>query len=110
MLFHTSIQMLVSDTFYSELLETLNELISKKRLIGSGSEQLLNRLYSKSELIKVNSVVLACRDADDNYLLALSKDGNADYLITRDKDLLVLKTFEKTKIVPLDEFEKLFSF
>jgi len=35
----------------------------------------------------------------------LAKDGNADYLITGDDDLLVLKEFEKTKIVSLSGFE-----
>jgi len=38
-------------------------------------------------------------------LLALAKDGNADYLITGDKDLLTLKSFGKTKIVTLTDFE-----
>jgi len=36
----------------------------------------------------------------------LAKDGDADYLITGDNDLLVLKEFGKTKIVTLREFEK----
>jgi hypothetical protein len=58
-----------------------------------------------AELVDVHSVVDICRDPKDNFLLALAKDGNADYLITGDKDLRVLKEFEKTKIVSLDEFE-----
>jgi predicted nucleic acid-binding protein len=37
----------------------------------------------------------------------LAKDGNADYLITGDVDLLVMKEFEQTKIVTLSEFETL---
>ena len=45
-----------------------------------------------------------CRDVKDNYLLALSKDADADYLITGDKDLLVLKQFENTLIVTLAQF------
>ena len=45
-----------------------------------------------------------CRDVKDNYLLALSKDADADYLITGDKDLLVLKQFENTLIVTLPQF------
>jgi len=43
----------------------------------------------------------------DNFLLALARDGNADYLITGDKDLRDMKVFEKTKIVTLNEFESL---
>jgi len=44
-------------------------------------------------------------DPKDNFLLALAKDGNADYLITGDNNLLSLKEFGKTKIVTLSEFE-----
>jgi predicted nucleic acid-binding protein len=40
----------------------------------------------------------------------LAKDGNANYLITGDNDLLVLKKFEKTKIVTLSDFEAVFRF
>ncbi len=56
-------------------------------------------------MVDVRSKVELCRDPKDNFLLALAKDGDADYLITGDADLLVLKEFEKTKIVTLAEFE-----
>jgi predicted nucleic acid-binding protein len=48
-----------------------------------------------------------CRDPKDNFLLALAKDGLADYLITGDRDLLSVKKFGKTQIVTLNEFEKI---
>jgi putative PIN family toxin of toxin-antitoxin system len=66
-------------------------------------------LRNSAELVDVHSVVEVCRDPKDNFLLALVKDGNADYLITGDDDLLVLETFEKTKIVTLTDFEAAFS-
>jgi uncharacterized protein len=52
----------------------------------------------------VFSKVAVCRDIKDNFLLALSKDSNADFLITGDKDLLVLKQFENTIILTLSDF------
>ena len=51
-----------------------------------------------TDLIEVKSAVTHCRDNKDNFLLALAKDGKADYLLTGDKDLLELKSFGKTKI------------
>lgn len=69
--------------------------------------ELLLLLESRFPPIEVKSVVNACRDERDNFLLALAKDGNADYLITGDNDLLIIKNFEKTKIVSLAEFENL---
>jgi len=35
----------------------------------------------------------ACRDADDLHVLGLAKTGRADYLVTGDDDLLILKRF-----------------
>ena len=50
------------------------------------------------------SVIYLCRDPKDNFLLALAKDAGADYLITRDDDLLILQKFESTAILTLNQF------
>lgn len=50
------------------------------------------------------SQVDICRDPKDNYLLALAKDAQAHFLLTNDKDLLVLNPFENTHIVKLHDF------
>ena len=47
-----------------------------------------------------------CRDPNDDFLLILAKDGKADYLITGDKDLLILNPFNKTKICTPTEFKE----
>jgi putative PIN family toxin of toxin-antitoxin system len=39
------------------------------------------------------------RDADDEYILATAVAGNADCIITGDKDLLVLKDFKGIRIL-----------
>ncbi len=48
--------------------------------------------------VEIISKVSVCRDAKDNYLLALAQDSLADFLITGDQDLLILKTFQTTVI------------
>ena len=58
-------------------------------------------------VVDVQSLINICRDSKDNFLLALVKDGNADYLVTGDSDLLSVKKLGKTKIVKLSEFEKM---
>ncbi len=57
--------------------------------------------------VEIKSEVKASRDVDDNYLLALSKDGAADYLITGDPDLLILKKYGETTILTMAEFMEL---
>ncbi len=56
------------------------------------------------EVIKVTSFVSLCRDPKDDFLLALSQDGSADYLITGDADLLAIGRFGITKIVKMSDF------
>jgi predicted nucleic acid-binding protein len=56
------------------------------------------------DLIDVISIISICRDPKDNFLLALAKDGKADFLLTGDKDLLHLKKFGKTKIATMTSF------
>jgi putative PIN family toxin of toxin-antitoxin system len=72
-------------------------------------ETLFQMLMEVARVVEVHSVVKMRRDAKDNFLLALAQDGNADYLITGDSDLLTLKKFAKTKIITLREFEKILS-
>ena len=59
--------------------------------------------------VPVVSSVTLCRDEKDNFLLSLAKDAKADYLLTGDKDLLVLKTFDATQIVTMTEFQAITS-
>jgi putative PIN family toxin of toxin-antitoxin system len=95
------------------LFRELDKAVSKsylaKRIVRTEYDRLVLRLHTVAELVDGHSVVDICRDPKDNFLLALAKDGNADYLITGDSDLLVLKEFERTKIVTLSEFESVLS-
>jgi hypothetical protein len=44
------------------------------------------------------------RDPNDNYLLALSAEAEAEYLVTGDPDLLVLQSVGTTRIVTMAQF------
>ncbi len=58
------------------------------------------------EIIQVNSKIDVCRDPKDNFILALSKDAGADFLLTGDADLLDLREFEGTKISKISDYLK----
>jgi putative PIN family toxin of toxin-antitoxin system len=49
-----------------------------------------------------------CRDPDDNQILACASAAKADYLVTGDDDLLVLKEFKNIPIIKPRDFEILF--
>jgi uncharacterized protein len=61
-------------------------------------------LKIRSTPVYSTSVTSICRDTKDNYLLSLAKDAGANFLLTGDKDLLVLLTFETTTICTLSDF------
>ena len=94
--------------FSTELITEIQETIKKPRLkkyFGTNAlEEMLSTLEPFIDLIQVESNVTVCRDPKDNFLLALAKDGKADYLLTGDKDLLDLVKFGKTKIKTITAF------
>jgi uncharacterized protein len=58
--------------------------------------------------IMVTSSVRYGRDTNDRYLLSLSRDARADYLITGDPDLLKLNRYGLTQIVSMKTFYEFF--
>ena len=65
---------------------------------------LINFLKEIGMLVEIRSSVLLCRDPKDTYLLALAQDSEADYLITGDRDLLILENFAGTIILTYQDF------
>ncbi len=61
-------------------------------------------VISKMEPILLKTVVTGSRDPNDNFLLSLSLDGRADFLVTGDLDLLVLQKTGTTQIMRLNDF------
>jgi len=50
----------------------------------------------------------ACRDKDDDNVLACAVEAAVDYLVTGDKDLLHMKAFREIRIITPRDFELLF--
>jgi len=98
---------LFSDALFDELKTTARKRKFHRYFDASHVDDLLQILDEIAEIVDVHSSVDVCRDPKDNFILALAKDGVADYLITGDRDLLALKKLRKTKIVTLSDFEKI---
>jgi len=96
--------------FSNELLEEFIDVVKrpkfKKYFSKKDVEKILQYFDQFGELVKVKSNINICRDEKDNFLLNLSIDSNANYLITGDKDLLILEKIENTKILTFSEFIK----
>jgi uncharacterized protein len=72
--------------------------------LASDIEEILETIEEYADLVKVQTKIEVCRDPKDNFLLSLSVDGNADILLTGDKDLLDLIKFGETKIMTISDF------
>ncbi len=96
--------------FSTELIDEIQQTIIKPKLKKYFGINAFQAMFSTFEpfidLIEVEITITVCRDPKDNFLLALAKDGKADYLLTGDKDLLDLKKFGKTKIITIADFFK----
>lgn len=58
---------------------------------------------------RTDPITPVCRDPEDDLILACAWQGDADYIVTGDEDLLVMEHYEGISIISPREFEKLFS-
>ena len=94
--------------FSQELLNEFISVVGRPKFINYFSQanivEILDFIDQQAEFVEVTSDIKKCRDEKDNFLLSLAIDGNADFLITGDKDLLVLKEIGETQIITINQF------
>jgi len=99
--------------FSDEILKEYRRVISRDKFKNIVSAQqvfrFMNLAISKIKNIEIKSDLTGSRDLNDNFLLSLSHDADADYLVTGDKDLLVLEETGSTKIMLMGDFLKITS-
>lgn len=64
----------------------------------------IDRIIQSWEKIEIVQKVMICRDKKDNKFLEIVLNGNADILVTGDKDLLILDPFQGMNIVKPSTF------
>jgi uncharacterized protein len=93
-----------SQELLDEFLEVARRPKFRRFFSASDIEEILETIEEYADLVKVQTKIEVCRDPKDNFLLSLSVDGNADILLTGDKDLLDLIKFGETKIMTISDF------
>ena len=97
-----------SDQTYQELADRLYKPKFDKYISKQRRTEFLSLIHIRSKFIKPISQIRICRDLDDNKFLELLIDSNANFLLTGDKDLLILKSepeYENIIISPRDFLE-----
>lgn len=94
--------MLVSDEIIHECLQ---KLVGKFRYPFHDAVEYLEIITAGSEIIESVTRVEAVRaDPSDNKILSCGVDGEADFIVTGDKDLLSMGTFRGIHIIDSTEF------
>jgi putative PIN family toxin of toxin-antitoxin system len=91
----------------AEFIEVTQRAKFKKYFSEQNVIALTEVIDEYSEFTEVTTNITLCRDAKDNFLLSLAVDGNVDYLLTGDTDLLILNHQGKTKIIIISDFFKI---
>jgi uncharacterized protein len=83
------------------------DLKTKNRLTIDQKNTFLKHLTDNLIFVETDYKVNICRDPDDDKFLELALQIEADFIISGDKDLLELQTFENTQILKPSQFMSL---
>jgi uncharacterized protein len=93
-----------------ELLEEVLDVASRPsladRINKERQKETEDFIRLETMMIPIGNKIKICRDPDDDYLINLAVASQADFIVTGDKDLLVLDPYEKTRIILNAEFKK----
>lgn len=105
LLYNDKARLVFSQELIDEFIVVANRPKFRKYFSSNDIAKLLEAFSAYGEFVIVKSNIKVCRDLKDNFLLSLSIDSQADYLITGDNDLLEIKVFGKTSILTITDFE-----
>ncbi len=106
LLYNKRVQILLSSEQLAELGSVLQRPRLKKYFSESQIIEFLELIDQVTDYVDITSSIDLCRDKKDNFLLSLAVDGNADYLITGDEDLLILREVQGIPIISYKDFKK----
>ena len=96
----------------TDIIKEFERTLRRKFLVSQSETSNVRKVLAEATLDvfqKVNPIAPVCRDPDDDRILACAREAHADYIVTGDQDLLVLKRYGTTRIVTPRDFESLFT-
>ena len=98
---------LASNATLQELADVLGKPKFDQYVSIDDRKAFFNGFCRIAQTVEIVRRIAVCRDSNDDKYLELAVNGEADYLVTGDEDLLVLNPFEKVKILTPQEFLQL---
>jgi len=97
-----------------ELLDELIDVVSRPKFEKRFTEQFINELSGFHQVLTnhfdLPEIEPVVADQKDDYLFALCKISNADYLVTGDKLLLAVGKYLDTSVITLADLKNQYSF
>ena len=90
----------------NEYQRIVEEMIARKK--GRLSPAVLSPFIQKLNLIETTSEVKASRDPNDDMFIECALDSRSLFIVSGDKDLLVLEQYEGIEIITAADFCKRF--
>lgn len=102
-------KIIISKPTAQELLEVIRrpELTRKYRSLATISPRQVIDLLSRADLVEIGKPPPIARDPKDDMFVATALAGQADYLVSEDKDLLTLGDAAGVSIIDTQTFLKL---
>jgi putative PIN family toxin of toxin-antitoxin system len=99
-------QLVTSVEISAEINDVLNraELRAKFKTLTDEVTQEISALLQVAEIVAPSEVEAISRDAKDDIFLACAKASGAQYLVSEDKDLLVLNPYGSVQIINALDF------
>jgi putative PIN family toxin of toxin-antitoxin system len=101
------LDVVISDEQLEEIITVLKRPKFRKHFSSDDIEEFLSLIYKTARVVKVHHTIKDCRDEKDNFILETAIRGRADYIVTGDKDLLVLNPYKGKETISFSAFEKI---
>lgn len=95
------IKAVISPVLLAELFDILHKKFPDYQEIDQTLEK---RILGHFKIVNPEKQIKICRDLADNCVLEAGMEGEVDYIITGDQDLLILGKYKKILIIPPAKF------
>lgn len=100
----------ISPEIIAEIISVLYRPTLRERLPGLGELPDLERvlaLFEEAEVVEPTEDARICRDPNDDKFFACALSGEAAYIVSEDKDILVVGQFRDVRCVTAEDFLRL---
>lgn len=102
------IEIFCSQILFQEIILTLSKVVKRYQLSTKIVSDWFNIIQREVSMIGRLPTIDTCRDSNDNMIIATAIASEANFIITGDEDLLLIKKYKGIKILTARKFLEVF--